>query len=216
MALASDRSLMFMPRSRIVRSLALLVVAALCPAVALALNEKYEGVLKPDDADPPIPIVVELQDSGSTLKGSVQTAAPLQAKAPIESGGNLFGHCTMYTVLSKELTLRLDGDCGKSGFTGTYMLWDMQKRKVTRGDFRLDRKAPEPVKADSLGRTASAGSTTAACLKANSQCLAGCPRGDAGAEFVCSNRCRTKLKSCKALVKKPVIESGSSDLPPLR
>ncbi len=66
------------------------------------------------------------------------------------------------------------------------------------GTFNLPRKAPESFKAEPTRAPV----TTSSCLKANTQCLLGCPRTDEGAEFVCSNRCRTKLNSCKERVKK--------------
>jgi len=183
------------------RLFALFVFAALYSAPGFALNETYEGVLQPESADPPIPIVVELNDVGETLKGSIRTSSPLQANALIQSGSNIYGHCTVEVVLAKDVTLRLYGTCEQATFKGTYMLRDLAKRTVTRGDFRLDRKAPEATTTEGSRKTVTASS----CLKANNQCLAACPRGDANAEFMCSNHCRAKYKSCKELVvKKPL------------
>lgn len=193
-----------MLRVRLARPFALLVFAALYPALAFALSETYEGLLKPDSFDPPIPIVVELKDVDGTLKGSVTTSSPLKGDALIESGSYFYGHCRVDVVLANDVTLRLDGSCEKAVFKGTYMLRDLQKRRVTLGDFRLERKPPEAAKTDSLGKTASASS----CLKANTQCLAACPRGDPNVEFMCSNHCRTKLKSCRETVaRKPPPEA---------
>lgn len=181
-----------MARTCLVRQIAPLLFAA-WPALAFALNVAYEGLLKPDGAEPPVPIVVELRDSGGTLKGSVKTSSPLQGSAPIESGSNVFGHCTADVVLSKTITLRLDGACDKSAFSGTYVLKDTQKRAVTTGDFHLAHKAPEAGKRGST----MAASGVGACLKANTQCLVLCSRPDGTIDFLCSNRCRTRLRICK-------------------
>ena len=197
-----------MLRARLARQLALLVFAALCPALAIALNETYEGMLQPDNRDPRIPIIVELRDLGaSSLKGNVQASPPYKGNAPIESGANVLGQCTVNVVLSKTVTLRLDGSCEQAAFTGTYMLWDTQKRTVTRGDFRLTRKAQESAKVDDARNTKASANSAAACLKANTQCLLACPRGDSGVEFVCSNHCRTKLRTCKSRTKRPVFDA---------
>ena len=50
------------------------VFALLCPGLAHALSETYEGVLLPDNLEGPIPIVVELRDVGSILTGNVKAA----------------------------------------------------------------------------------------------------------------------------------------------
>ncbi len=193
-----------MHRIRLVPLFALFVFAALCPIPALALTASYEGVLQPDGPDPPIPIVVELREAGGIMKGSVKTSSPLQGNALIRSGGNVYGRCTIEVVIAKDVTLRLDGTCEPATFNGTYMLRDVPKRKVTRGDFRLERNASDAARTDSARKTASASS----CLKANTQCLAACPRGDPNVEFMCSNRCRTKFKSCKGTIaSKPLPES---------
>jgi len=195
-----------MHRIRLVRLFALFAFAALDPALCLALNDTYEGVLQPDGADPPIPVVVELRDLGGSgvLKGSVKTSAPLPGNAIIESGRNLFGRCTAEVAFPKNVTLSLDGSCDRDGFKGTYMLRDYLKGQVTRGDFRLERKASEAPKTESSRKTASASS----CLKSNTQCLAACPRGDPNVEFMCSNHCRTRFKSCKeGVARKPLPEA---------
>ena len=194
-----------MLRIRLVVPFALLVFAALCPALAFALAETYEGLLLPDSADPPVPIVVELRDVSGTLKGSVNTSSPLKGNGPIKSGSMLYGRCIFEVVLTQSTTLRMDGTCEQSAFKGTYLLLrDLPRRTVIRGDFQLDRKAPDATKTGSSLKSAS----TSSCLKANTQCLLACPRGDPDVEFMCSNRCRTKLKNCKETVaKKPLAES---------
>jgi hypothetical protein len=49
-----------------------------------------------------------------------------------------------------------------------------------------------------------------ACVKANTRCLAACPRGDTDAEYLCANHCRTKMNACKAKANKA---DGDSDSP---
>lgn len=194
-----------MTRAPLARLLALLLFAALCPSLAFALTGAYEGMLQPDSRDPPVPIVVELGELGDSLKGTVKTSAPYKASAPIESGGNDLGQCTLDVTLSKSVTLHMDGRCDSKSFNGTYVLWDTQKRAITRGTFRLPRKGSEPQQVES--KRSGPGSTSGACLKSNAQCLAACPRGDTSVEFMCSNHCRTKLRICKGQLKKPLPEA---------
>ena len=195
-----------MPRARLARQLTLLAFVALCPALALALDERYEGVLQPDNRDPSIPIVVELREVGPILQGSVKTSAPLKGSAPIDSGSNVYGQCAVTVELSKTVTLRLSGRCERSAYAGIYTLSDKQKRTVTIGSFNLARKAPEGAELDRT-RITSMASTATGCMKANAQCLVACPRGDESAEFMCSNHCRVKLRLCKSHIKKPPPET---------
>ena len=181
--------------------LALLVCVGLFPALASALDATYEGVLEPErrgSGATTIPIVVVLRDLGGALEGTVKTSEPLKASAPIGSGSNIYGDCKVNVDLTKTFTLRLYGRCDPQSFTGFYLLLDKQKRATTRGNFSLPRKAPEPVKLDTRRS-----STPPSCLKANTQCLIACPREDETAGFICSNRCRTKLQTCKTQAKKP-------------
>ena len=59
-----------------------------------------------------------------------------------------------------------------------------------------------PAKSNDIDGFAPPTLTVSACLKTNTRCLAACPRGDTEIEYLCSNRCRTKLQSCKAQVAK--------------
>jgi hypothetical protein len=197
-----------MLRARLARQLALLVFAALCPGLAFALKETYEGVLQPDGREPAIPIVVVLQDVSTFLKGNVKTSSPLKGEAPIESGSHNYGRCTINVTLSKTTFLRLYGSCDQASYIGVYTLWDTTKKLKTDGSFRLTRKVPEPVKVESKPSTTGAANSAAACLKANTRCLVSCPRGDDSAEFMCANHCRAKLRTCKAQSKKPLLEES--------
>jgi len=182
-----------MHRIHLVPLFVLFAFAALLPASAFALNETYVGVLQPSGNNPPIPIVVELAEVAGILKGSVKTWFPLEGSATIESATNVYGRCTVEALIAKGVTLRLDGNCERTSFNGTYLLTEPGKRTATRGDFRLERRAPEEIKTSRFRKHPSVSS----CLKTNSQCLAACPRGDPSVEFLCSNHCRTKLKTCR-------------------
>jgi len=196
-----------MHRIRFVRLFALFAFAALCPGLAFALAETFEGLLEPDGRDsPPIPIVVELRDMSTLLTGNVKTLLPLKAEAPIESGTNNYGRCTINVMLSKTIFLRLYGSCERAGYTGVYTMWDRQRKIRTEGSFRLTRRVPEPVQAETNPSSKTSPSSAAACLKANAQCLHGCPQGDQSAEFMCANHCRTKLRACRAQGKKTPLE----------
>jgi hypothetical protein len=176
---------------------ALLVLAALSPGLAFGLSETYEGVLLPDNLEGPIPIVVELRDVGSILTGNVKAAFPLNGSASIASGENRSGLCNMKVVLNGAVTLRLYGSCQPSLFEGRYTIYHTQRNAESRGTFRLPRKAPEAARKSSTRSAPTSTINVAACQKANVHCLTACPRGDPDAEFLCANRCRTKLQACK-------------------
>ena len=186
-------------RARYIRQL-LLLVAAACPAVASALTETYAGVLRPEGPDGPIPIVVELRGTGSRLTGKVDVGFPLSGKAAITSGENRSGQCDVKAVLNSTVTLRLQGSCRPSLFEGKYTVYYTLRDAESRGSFRLTRATP-----DVAGRIGSPGETATsvtACQKANLRCLTACPSSDPDAEFLCTNRCRTKLKACMGKVDK--------------
>ena len=176
-----------------------LLFGALSPTLAFALSETYEGMLQPDTRDPRIPIVIELRDVGMDLQGKVKTSGPFKGEGSFGSGDYTFGQCTVQVDLSATLVLRLSGSCSSTSFNGTYSLRDKQKRWTGYGTFNLPRKTAEVAKGESR-RTVTG--TEAGCLKANTQCLLACPRTQESADFWCSNRCRVKLRNCKAQVKK--------------
>ena len=80
--------------------LALLLLAALCPALAFALSGTYEGKLIPINNDSPITIVVQLEEIGGFLIGKVKTSSPLSYNSTIDSGRNVAGYCNLASVLS--------------------------------------------------------------------------------------------------------------------
>ena len=174
----------------------LFLFAATCPAIASALAETYAGVLLPDSAEGPIPVVVELRDVGSILTGNVDAGFPLSGKATISSGENRSGQCNLKVVLNNAVTLRLQGSCRSSLFEGKYTVYSTLRNTESRGSFRLARKPPEEVKKIASPSAAATTSVTS-CQKANVHCLTACPRGDPDAEFLCANHCRSKLQDCK-------------------
>lgn len=194
-----------MPCIRFALRFALLLLALSFPALAHALSETYEGLLLPDSLEGPIPIVVELRDVGSILTGKVKVSSPLSGSGSIASGENRSGQCNLKVVLNASVTLRLDGSCQPARFEGKYTVYYPQRDAEVRGTFRLSRRSPEQsrkiVAAGATGATVPAAASSA-CLKANSRCLAACPRGDENAEFMCANHCRGKHQACKGQARK--------------
>lgn len=178
----------------------LLLLATLCPSLAGAAGRSYEGRLQPDNRDPVIPISIEFEDTGTSLVGTVKTSGTLKDEVPIEYGSNSSGQCNLSVVLGAFMRLRLFGPCDAKTFSGYYTLYDAQRRASSRGKFLLTAKAPNAIAAPVDGRSGLK-ITPAACIKANTQCLAVCPQDDGNAELLCANRCRTKLRTCRAQIK---------------
>jgi hypothetical protein len=198
----------------IVYQLALFLSAVLCPGLVLALSETYEGQLIPRTYDSPIPIVVQMEELGGFLSGKVRTSLPIRADANIDSGRIVAGYCNLTSALTSSITLRLYGDCSNTSFEGYFTMYSMEGKvvkNVVQGSFRLTRKVSQSGKAGSGLATADiAASNLLACVKANTRCLAACPRGDTDVEYLCANHCRTKMNACKAKANKP---DGDSDSP---
>ena len=192
-----------MPLAIRARGFALLILCALYPALAFGLDQTYEGKLVPDIGPLQIPIVVEIHEFGTFLRGTVKTSPPVKGDAPIQSGGIVGSLCSVNVVLSKTISLRLRGTCEQKTYTGYYTLFDAQKKTATNGTFRLVSKVAEVAKADAPRGTVGTASSATACTKSNALCLSACPRDDSTAEALCANHCRTKLKTCKAQIKKP-------------
>ena len=186
-----------MPLARLVRRFAPLLFAAACAEPAFALSETYTGQLMPTGGGTPIPIVVEMKESGTFLTGRVKTSDPIEGTAAIEFGRSIADQCSFTVTLKPAGTLRLAGTCERAAFNGNYNLRNAQGRIVSRGLFSLDRKKPEAAKGSGTHGTAAPPKTTTACMAANTRCLSACPRGDVDAEFLCANRCRSKLQACK-------------------
>lgn len=185
----------------VARSFALLLLAALCPALAFALSGTYEGKLIPINNDSPITVVVQLEEIGGFISGKVKTSSPLSYNSTIDSGRNVAGYCNMASVLSTRVTLRLWGNCSTTVFEGNYTLYYTQSKSLARGTFRLTRNVAESNKGSGVMGRDSTASVIIACVKANSRCLTACPRGS-DAEALCANHCRNKLQACKGKANK--------------
>ena len=189
-----------MPLARLIRRFAPLLFAAACAEPAFALGDTYAGQLMPTGGGTPIPIVVEMQESGTVLTGKVKTSDPMAGNAAIEFGRNMYGQCSFSVTLKPAGTLRLSGTCAPAAFRGDYDLRNPKGKIVARGSFSLERKTAEAAIGSGTRNTLDPTKATA-CMTANARCLAACPRGDADADadagFLCANRCRTKLQACK-------------------
>jgi len=188
-----------MPPAAIFCRYAIVLLALLWSTGSLAKRETYEGNLIPNTREPPISIVLQMEDAGGFLTGTVKVGAPLNGNAEIHNGRNVAGSCNLNTVLNNFVTLRLYGSCGTTVFEGYYTIYYTQSRSLARGTFRILRKVRLSDK--NIDEIAPPTQTMSACIKTNTRCLAACPRGDTDIEYLCSNRCRTKLQTCKTQVK---------------
>jgi hypothetical protein len=174
--------------------------------LAFALSETYEGKLIPRTSDTPISITLHIEELAGFVTGKVRTSHPLKADANIDSGRIVGGFCNLVSALSSSATLRLYGNCDSTSFEGNYTIYYTKSKNLARGNFRLTKKVAESGKPGS-GLTSAdiAASNVVACAKANTRCLAACPRGDTNVEYLCANHCRTKMQACKSKANK--IES---------
>ena len=188
----------------VMRQLALLLLVALCPGLAIALSGTYEGQLIPINTNySPISIVVQIEETGGFVTGRIRTAHPLNGNTSIDAGRIVAGYCNIASALSSSVSLRLYGDCSATSFEGKYAIYYNEPRRIARGTFRLSKKVAA-VSKDGSGLTAAdtAASNVVACTKANTRCLAACPRGDTNVEYLCANHCRTKMNACKGKANK--------------
>ena len=194
--------------------LALILLAALSPALAFAASQTYEGQLFPGTSDAPIAIVVQMEELGGFLSGNIRTSLTLKYDAKIDSGRSVAGYCNLVSALSASVTLRLYGDCSSTTFEGNYTIYYTRSKNVgarpvvAQGTFRLTKRVSAPGK-NGLTAAEDTASNVTACLKANTRCLAACPRGDTNVEYLCANHCRTKMNACKAKAKKPDSDADS-------
>jgi len=183
----------------------LVLAAAGAPLDVAAYQARFEGWLISDNAsDAPIHIVLDLEVNLIGLSGTVKTSPPLPG-AGVVSGDEQFGTCDLRSDLGRLTLLRLKGACSSSmpNFSGKYSLSQKGGRRQA-GIFRLtkadDSSAPPgetPGAASDLPPEPSS-LTPTRCIRSNSACLIACPRGDYNAELLCANRCKQKLKACKA------------------
>jgi len=190
----------------VVRRVAALVLAALCPVSAFAL-QTYEGQLIPRTSEAPITITVQIEELGGFLTGRVKTSYPLKGDSTINAGRNVAGYCNLASTLSSSISLRLYGNCDSTSFEGNYTIYYTQSKNLARGTFRLTRKASESGKDSGLTASDLAASAQVACVKTNARCLTACPRGDTDAEYLCANHCRSKFQACKGKASKILTDS---------
>jgi len=202
---AGHRGILFMLRKALRRACVPLVLAAAgTPLDVAAYQARFEGWLISDNAsDAPIHIVLDLEVNLIGLSGTVKTAPPLPG-AGVVSGNEQFGTCELRSDLGRLTLLRLKGACSSSlpNFNGKYSL-SLKDGKHQAGIFRLTKANDGTAAASEAPGAASdlppgPGLSPTRCIRANSACLIACPRGDYNAELLCANRCKKKLKACKA------------------
>jgi len=174
-------------------------------AGAATLEAVYEGSLVPETFDAPFPITVEVRDLQGVIVGQIKTGSPHAGSAPIAAGDYEAGRCTLRAPINVGTVLRLSGTCHPRVFEGRYTLSSNRKEGSSTGTFRLMRKAEmtRPGE-DSASRRAMLPTTTLTeCIKTNTRCLVGCPKGDYNTEFLCANRCRQRHLACKGKASAP-------------
>ena len=185
--------------------LALAAICGIAPASGLAYQNAFDGWLVSDNpSDLPVPISLNLEVNLAGVSGMVKTGAP-QPGAGVLRGDEQFGTCDLRSDLGQLTLLRMKGDCGPtmSSFKGKYVL-SLRDGKRQAGVFNLKKKSISSERPGSdLGDTTQqpdvfSNLTPTRCIKANTTCLLACPRGDQSAELLCVNRCKQKLKACKA------------------
>ncbi|HEV2007331.1 MAG TPA: hypothetical protein VGQ88_01270 [Burkholderiales bacterium] len=186
-------------------------------ATDFACSQTFKGILTPQTAEPPMPIVVELEDTGGRLSGTVSIASSFARQGRIIAGEIAGYKCTIDSDIGGGVILRLAGTCTPAVFVGRYVM-RFPDARPRQGSFRLFKtkdasKAPSKITkqpktgaqtADETqpkrlgGRRGLSGLSTTECLKLNTACLGACPRGEYNAEFLCTNSCKRKLAACKA------------------
>jgi hypothetical protein len=184
--------------------LALTFVCGAAPLASFAYQASFEGWLISDNAsDPPIRIALNLEVDLTGVSGTVKTGSPVPG-AGLLGGDEVFGTCDLRSDLGRLTLLRMKGACGPSvsSFTGKYSL-SLTNGKRQSGLFRLAKTGTDTEEpGQDVGEIGHQlpelpHLTSTRCIKANSACLLGCPRGDYNAELLCVNRCKQKLNACK-------------------
>jgi len=186
--------------------LALAAICGIAPGPGLAYQAAFDGWLISDNpSDLPVPISLNLEVNLAGVSGIVKTGSP-QPGAGVLRGDEQFGTCDLRSDLGQLTLLRMKGECGPalSSFKGKYVL-SLRDGKRQAGVFTLKKKKDISIERQESdpGDTARqpdifSSLTPTRCIKANTTCLLGCPRDDQSAELLCVNRCKQKLKACKA------------------
>jgi hypothetical protein len=188
------------------RRLALSVYLIFLVKAGFAATETYIGTLNPENSQPRIPVILEFEEIGGRLLGKAQTSPPLKGEGRFLSGEKRNGdECGLKAYLGEGVSLGMTGRCTTTQYDGIYHLYFPDKQQILTGKFTLKRLKPEKGKKElsESERWRLSSSSNTACLKANSQCLAACPRtGEYNAQFLCANNCKHKLGTCKIKRKK--------------
>lgn len=181
----------------ILRQACAALLVGLAATGAVAEDKLYEGLLLPDDFGGPVSVVIELRDLNGVLVGSVKAGSPYSGTAKINAGEMVGDKCDFRVSFSPAVALRFTGICSTNLFDGRYAQ-PGRRDAGGRGTFRLSRKEPEKTdeKQEITSQAVGVPSVTE-CIMANTRCLTACPQGDYNVAFLCSNRCRSKYRSCK-------------------
>lgn len=188
-----------------------------------ACSDTFKGMLTPQTLDPPMPIVVELENSGGKISGTVSISSSLASKGPIISGEISDYKCIIHSDVGGGVILQLAGTCTPAALVGRYVMRfpNARPRQGTFRAFKTQSEKKTPSKTETRPKTDAqaedktqpkrpmghhergglSAPTTTECLKLNTACLGGCPRGEYNAEFLCTNSCKRKLTACKARAK---------------
>lgn len=201
-ARAVSRLLRCVPLRQLGIALGLMLATLAVHGAGTNLTATYAGVLMPTGADTPVPISIELIDLNGLLAGKIRTDSPLKGSGSIDAGSVEGSRCTISAPLSPTITLRLQGTCQPERLEGSYTLYFGAAESRATGSYRLQRKADNPAdkRSSALSPGAAGGApevNLTACLRSQTACLSGCPRGDYNVEFLCANRCRSKYQICK-------------------
>lgn len=181
----------------ILRQACVALLVGLTAAGAAAEDKLYEGLLLPDDFAGPVSVVIELRDLRGVLVGSVKAGSPYSGTAKINTGEMIGDKCDFRVSFSPAVSLRFTGNCGSTLFEGRYA--QLGRRDAGgRGTFRLSRKEPEKEEEKQEANPQSIGAPSVTeCIMANTRCLTACPQDNYNVAFLCSNRCRSKYRTCK-------------------
>lgn len=194
--------------ARILCCLGLLCYSALIHA----FSGTFQGLLVPDSFDPPIPIMIEVKESYGIFSGRFKTSSPLTGEGPITSGEKQGQNCNLTSRIGNGMRMRFEGKCTPTLLEGKYRIYFPDGRMVVGKSrlslLKLDNDKKKNDAETNFGRSLAEINT--ACLRANSACLAACPRGVQSDEFICANGCTRRLTNCKAKGKQSLDSSPAA------
>jgi hypothetical protein len=179
---------------------------------AHAVSGTFQGLLVPDSFDPPIPIMIEVKEAYGIFSGRFKTSSPLTGEGPITSGEKRGQTCNMTSHIGNGIRMRFEGQCTPASLEGRYRIYFPDGRVVVGKSrlnlLKLDNDRKKNDAESTFGRSLAEINT--ACLRANSACLAACPRGVQSDEFICANGCTRRLTNCKAKGKQSLDSSPAA------